>query len=286
MKKYFYFSTGQKIGILVLLFIIVALIIINESLPYFVKDKTFEDKAFITEVAQFKSSLKDEPNEHSFSEKQTDYKLFTFNPNTLDSAGFISLGIKPYIAKNILKYRAKGGTFRKASDFSKMYGISEDEFKKLLPYISIPTEEKPTHSFQKKADKTFVVEINSCDTTELKQLKGIGSSFAKRIIKYRHLLGGYAAKEQLKEVYGLTPEKYDEIEKFVRVDTSLIKKIAVNRVSLERLKSNRYLNAETAKAIYDQRKKLKKLSSKNDLEHLQDLPEETLQKILPYLSFE
>ena len=290
MKNYFYFSKGQKIGIIVLFVLVLLMVILNELVPFCTKHKTEEDKIFMTEVQQFKSSLKDKQEKKFQDEKKYEIKskLFVFNPNTLDSAGFVSLGIKPKIAHNILSYRAKGGYFKNASDFLKIYGIRKEKFEELFPYISIPTQErKDTIKIQRKeTKKTIIVELNSCDTTQLKELKGIGSSFAERIVKYRHILGGYANKEQLKEVYGLTSEKYDEIEKFIYVDTTFIKKIAVNKASVERLKSHKYINFYAAKAIYEQRKKLGKLSSKDDLRNLKDLPEQTLQKILPYISFE
>ncbi|MEM9858315.1 MAG: helix-hairpin-helix domain-containing protein, partial [Bacteroidota bacterium] len=45
-------------------------------------------------------------------------------------------------------------------------------------------------------------DINEADTTQLKQLKGIGSVFSRRILKYRKLLGGFVTSDQLSEVYG------------------------------------------------------------------------------------
>ena len=51
MKDYFYFSNGQKIGILVLLSLIVLVITITELLPHLIKDKPKDHKKYV-EAAQ------------------------------------------------------------------------------------------------------------------------------------------------------------------------------------------------------------------------------------------
>ena len=299
MKNYFYFSRGQKIGIAVLLCLIVLLLAANRLLPGMMKkENRVEDSSFLQEVAAFKASLKDKEvveykKKNDFPEK----KLFKFDPNALDSTGFVSLGIRPKIARNIVKYRSKGGKFRQPHDFSKIYGLSESQFNELLPYIVIAEEVKRAEGvregqgvdFEKKEDAekpVLLVELNAADTAELKKIRGIGPVFSCRIVEYREKLGGFADKNQLKEVYGIKPEIYDQIEEYVSVDTQTINKIPINTASVERLVKHPYLRFYAAKAIYDQRRKLKKLTSADDLKNLKDLPEETLEKILPYLSFE
>lgn len=94
------------------------------------------------EYEEFIASLK-EKEQHR--EKQyTTYKkqeenppviLASFNPNTADSITFRRLGLPAWMAKNILHYRSKGGKFRKAEDFKKIYGMTEEQYSVLSPYI-------------------------------------------------------------------------------------------------------------------------------------------------------
>ncbi|MDR0798158.1 MAG: helix-hairpin-helix domain-containing protein, partial [Dysgonamonadaceae bacterium] len=68
---------------------------------------------------------------------------------------------------------------------------------------------KPTvYSKTEKLSSGETVELNSCDTAQLMKIPSIGSSFAKRIVSYRNLLGGYTRVDQLQEVYGMYEELY------------------------------------------------------------------------------
>lgn len=234
---------------------------------------------------------------------ETKYELFAFNPNTADSATFVKLGLRPYVARNILKYRAKGGSFRSAESFSRIYGISPEKFEELKPYIQIPvaeevkktTEEepvveplddaKPSRQVQYKTDD--IVELNSADTALLKQIRGIGTVFARRIVGYRRILGGYYSVEQLKEVYGMTDETFEKASPYISIDDSQIIKINVNKASIEKLKRHPYIKTfQRAKAIYEYRRKKVKLENIRQLKHLEEFTEEDWVKLEPYLSFE
>ena len=62
--------------------------------------------------------------------------------------------------------------------------------------------------YPKKLEKGATIDLNSADTLLLTRVPGIGASFARRIYKYRELLGGYYVVEQLQEVYGMDRERY------------------------------------------------------------------------------
>ncbi len=80
----------------------------------------------------------------SFPEKlpETGLSLREFDPNTADSAQLQALGISSFVLGNILKYREKGGVFRQKSDLAKIYGLNQETYKKLKPYILLPEAEQ------------------------------------------------------------------------------------------------------------------------------------------------
>ena len=108
-------------------------------MPLFIHPKaeipTDELKQLMTKIKMDSSQ-----NNDSFNEKYVPVKLtpFHFNPNELDSNGFIRLGLRPKLAHTILNYRNKGGHFYNRAGFKKMYGLHEEEYKQLEAYISIP----------------------------------------------------------------------------------------------------------------------------------------------------
>lgn len=64
-------------------------------------------------------------------------ELFEFNPNTIATDSLCLLGFSEKQAQSIIKYRNKGGKFRKKEDFARMYVVSEQMYNKLSGYIVI-----------------------------------------------------------------------------------------------------------------------------------------------------
>jgi competence protein ComEA len=313
-KNFFYFSGSQRAGILLLVVLILMASLTDYLLPlFFEKESEQSDAAFLAEIDDFKKSLwsidslrEAERNRNYQANYQSYYhsaksgystypdklsRLFTFNPNELDSSGFVELGLKPYVASNILKFRKKGGRFNNRESFSKIYGIPEEKYKELAAYINIPDKDSQLLKDINENDapdlkKTVKVELNTADTNELMQIKGIGRGYAYGIIKFRKQTGGFVKIEQLREVYGMTPENFDKISPFCSVNLSNVKKISVNTASVDRLKSHPYLNFYQAKQIYELRRKKGKLSGLDELAKLSEINAVTLEKIAAYLSFE
>ena len=307
-KDFFYFTKGQRTGILVLIVLIVLALAANYTMKYFFPVTEKDGTAFLAEVETFKKSLVSRDSilkvnrQRQFEERYTKYRpypaykkelpytLFTFDPNTADSSVFVRLGLKPFIASNILKYRKKGGSFKTTADFGKVYGIKPDKLKELETYISIKEIKNIKYDslFKKRKvfNKELLVDLNSADTTLLMQIAGIGRGYAKGIIRFRQQTGGFVSIDQLGEVYGMRQENLERIRPFCKVNTDLVKKIKVNIASVERLKGHPYLNFYQSRAIYELRRKKGKLKNISDLKVLPEFTPESLSKIEPYLNFE
>ena len=74
------------------------------------------------------------------------------------------------------------------------------------------------------------MKINAADTTGFKSLKGIGSYYSSKIVKYRKALGGFTSVEQLKEVYGILPEVIDQNVSRLIVDSWISLKLILTHV--------------------------------------------------------
>ena len=99
-----------------------------------------------------------------------------------------------------------------------------------------------------------IVDLNTSDTTLLKQLPGIGSAFAKWIVNYREKLGGYCETEQLLEVYKMDTLRYEGLKDFVKIDSLFIpNKLKINSDGFKILLKHPYLEYEDVKKIVNHR---------------------------------
>jgi competence protein ComEA len=221
-------------------------------------------------------------------------KLFFFDPNTASLNDFIQLGLRPKVAQTIVNYRNKGGKFYKKEDFAKIYTLSQEDYQRLAPYINIKSYiPKPDYVKENTAGKSYnnnypsksnaPVAVNSCTQEQLMQLKGIGTGYANRIIKYRDILGGYVDIAQLKEVYGMTDSLYEAIKPYILIDKTHIKTIAINNATEEELYKHPYIR-KMAKGIVAYRKDIGGFKHIEDFKQVPLINEEIYRKIVPYLS--
>lgn len=145
---------------------------------------------------------------------------------------------------------------------------------------------KRNYAYTKKFAKGTVVELNSADTTTLKGVPGIGSTFAKRIVKYRELLGGYCHIEQLKEVYGIDEEKFALLKDWFKVDTTLISKMRINILAGKELSAHPYISFSQAEIILKLRKKKGKIKNWDELLFMKEFQEDDYIRLCSYISFE
>lgn len=220
-------------------------------------------------------------------------RLQVFDPNTADSITLLHLGFKPWMVSNMNKYKAKGGKWRTKESVRRIYGMTDDLFAQIENYISIAPDttyvdstDTTTLAFHYQVKKDTILELNSCDTTELKYLCGIGSGYAKMIVAYRNRLGGYVSAEQLREIDYIPVATLDSIIPHFIVNSDSVRTINVNRASVKQLQSHPYLNFEKAKSIYELRRKRFRLTSIAELEHLDNLTNQDINRLAPYLTFD
>lgn len=125
---------------------------------------------------------------------------FEFDPNTVSVEDLCRLGFSVRQAQSIENYRVKGGRFRRKSDFSSSFVVSDSIYRRLEPFIRIP-----------------LTDLNEADSAAFDALPGIGGWFAKRIIEHRTALGGYSCKEQLLDIKRFDKDKYDALSDLVTV---------------------------------------------------------------------
>lgn len=141
--------------------------------------------------------------------------------------------------------------------------------------------ETKVYSYPHKLKANEHIEINGADTTLLMKIPGIGSYYASRIVRYRERLGGFASAQQLEEIDGL-PESAIA---YIKIDYQQIRKMNLNKLTLNQLKKHPYLNFYQAKEICDYRRLKGPLHSIEDLKLLKDFPPDEIERLKPYICF-
>lgn len=135
-------------------------------------------------------------------------------------------------------------------------------------------------------DSSLVLtELNSADTIELMQIRGIGPVLSRRILKYRGILGGYVLPDQLKEVYGVDEERFLEIRPFLTADTSRIVRLRPANDDFRILLRHPYLDYNQVSQIFKLRDS-GELHSVKDLLRLPGFTDADLKRLSPYLIFD
>lgn len=219
------------------------------------------------------------------SEVNNKVTLKNFDPNKPDEKEWLTLGISKKQTGVIKNYLSHGGKFRIKKDFKKMYCIPAAQYISLEPFILLPDtiiRERPVKkNFQKEIE---IVDIAKADSIDLLKIKGIGPSFAARIVKYREKLGGFYSMEQLKEVWGITDSVYTGIIPFLIIsDTIPFRLINLNTDTFGIFASHPYIKGKIAGLICNYRKQHKSFSSIDDLNHIPLITEENFRKLAHYV---
>jgi competence protein ComEA len=145
---------------------------------------------------------------------------------------------------------------------------------------------KPTSYTYKKSYPKISIELNSADTTMLKQIYGIGSVLSKRIVRYRDLLGGFHSKNQLLNVYAMDTNVYEDFKHQIFVDLSLVQKIDINFASANELSKHPFISYKLANSIVNYRSNHGEFSRDYELMNLYLIDTVTFNILLPYLDFD
>ena len=188
-QSYFYFSKKELKGIIVLGFILIGSVVISMIFSTTVSNHNVVSNAAIKPL-----------------------HLINFDPNQIDSLQAINLGIPERQVRSMLHYRARGGYFKNPDDFAKLYGLKNELFLLLRPYIKMTPHKKSEYTFytnlkipNKYKDESdgWKMDINNADEKEWLLKTKLSKDIVHRILSYRNFVGAFSNPYQLNKVYGL-----------------------------------------------------------------------------------
>lgn len=257
-KEYLYFSRKERIALVVLLVITTIFWLLPrlakpDGLPPQLSQIVFLQPSGDSMVL-YAAEVSNQPT------TVTAAGLFSFNPNTLEQAGWQQLGLSEKVARTIIHYREKGGRFYKPEDLHKIYGLHEEEARRLIPFVRLsgnqpavpalvasPVSAAATISSSGKHPSA--IDINTATPEDWKRFPGIGEVLSKRIVSFRNKAGGFCAVAQVAQTYGIADSVFKAMSPFLTVNMATIPKLNINTANAFQLQMRPSITAETATAI-------------------------------------
>ncbi len=231
-KDYLIFSKKERTAVFILMGILAVMI----ALPLFIPPKKLQislDENLQRQLDKYAQqnprysyvAYDSVPNSDTINQKNVSIKLFQFDPNTLDEQAFKQLGLNDKVVHTLINYRNKGGYFKAPQDIKKIYGLSNADAERLIPYIKITSskntnykkDEKPPDDKPATSNTNYyhTININSATAEEWKTLPGIGEVIANRIVKFRNSMGGFKSADDVKKTYGLSDSTFNLIRPYL-----------------------------------------------------------------------
>lgn len=290
-KSYFQFSKEQQRGILGLFLIIIAIQVVS----FFVNFKT-TPKANLEEQKWL--ALNSEINALENQQNHQLVKMYPFNPNFITDYKGYKLGMSVAELDKLHAFRKENKYVNSAEGFQAVTGVSDSLLAVLSPYFKFPdwVKNKTTSksvtflnknsAYFSKKEKLVVKDINQATQEDLIKINGIGEAISKRILKFKESLGGFVSMEQMKDVWGLSPEVIEQLNSNFKVGAlPNFKKVDINNASVKELTQFPYFKYNLAREIVIYRSMNGDIKNADDLVKIKGMTLENANIIALYLDF-
>lgn len=223
------------------------------------------------------------------------HKIYPFNPNFISDYKGYTLKMSVAEIDRMHKFRETNKFVNSAEEFQQVTGVSDEWLLKYSPYFKFPDwvkNKKPllqgykSNSFADKKEKIMVVDINNATQEDLMKIYGIGQGLSERILKEREKFGAFVSMHQMNDIWGLSPEVVERLNKGFKVMSApVIKKIAINEASVRELQLLPYFRYPLAKEIVTYRSMNGEIKTKEDLHKIKNFPVDKIDIIALYLDF-
>lgn len=285
---YFAYSKAQRSG----LFLLFAIII---SLQFFYYLTDFTKPEINSPEKEKWLSLQTEIDSLKQEKENFVPKIYPFNPNFINDFKGYKLGMSTTEIDRLLAFREKNLYVNSAEDFQKVTLVSDSLLKAIAPYFKFPDWAKnkkmtnfkpfPKTTFEKK-EKIVVLDINEATQDDLIKIYGIGPALSERILKEKEKFGAFVAMEQMNDIWGLSPEVIESLNKYFKIVTQpKVMKVKINDASVKELMKFPYFKYPLAKQIVTYRSMNGGIHNSEDLIKINGFPVEKLKIIALYLEF-
>lgn len=149
-----------------------------------------------------------------------------FNPDNFGVNDFVKMGFTENQANSILKYKNYlGGSFISKEKFKACFMISEENYRKMAPYLLLPESGSENSANFTKVQNKNIEKVKQSyqnfdpNTTDFEGWRKLGFSEkqAQVILNYRdrNLKGSFKNMEEIASCFVISPEKMEEMKPFI-----------------------------------------------------------------------
>jgi competence protein ComEA len=158
------------------------------------------------------------------------------------------------------------------------------------------TEERAAYDQQTEVLRTGLIDVNTANAMELQLLKGIGTTKADAIVKYRETNGSFSKKEDIMNVPGIGPATYEKIKDRLQITEKSMdeskqeqhhseeERININRASRLQLEKLPGIGPVKARSIVEYRELNGDFNDLPDLILVKGIGEKTFEQIKPMIT--
>jgi DNA uptake protein ComE-like DNA-binding protein len=282
-------SRAERMGTAVLSVLLLALILVRFTAHHWVhspQEFLQEEQRLQAAYAQWQAQQGLLQSSSNAEGKVAEASLFFFDPNTLDSEGFIRLGMPQRAVRGLMNWRRKGKHFYKPEDLKPLYNLPPESYARLSPFIRIDGNERQESRFAGSSfQRPEFIDLNTADSATLDRfVPGIGPVLAHKIVERRRALGGFLRHEQLLEVYKFPDSTFQKLKAQLRLEPTAVHKLELNAATAAQLGSHPYIGEKLAQNIVLYREGIGGYQRIEQLRQAPLMNEEIYRKIAPYLS--
>lgn len=205
--EFFGYSKTERRGIYALLIVIFTLLITLYFDDFFYKEEEIDFSSFRSALAEI------EKNKSITNALELDQ----FDPNIISFDDLVAYGLNTVVARRMVNYVKKGGSFSKPEDVLKIYGMDSVWYEKAKSFMFFQNV-----SIHKKQDNPETVfsfqdfDPNTVSQADLEQM-GLKPYQARNIISYREKYKAFENNQDVFQVYGIDTVMANKMIPFIKI---------------------------------------------------------------------
>lgn len=149
--------------------------------------------------------------------------LFPFDPNIITPDELSKFNLPGNIRTNLLRYRERGGVYKKPEDVRRLYGMSDSIFNVIEPFLVFnePVNKQQVVYSESMPKVMYLFNPNTLPDSAFLEMP-LPPRIIRNLLSYRENGGRFRKKEDLKVIYGMDEATYTFLEPWIQIEAESV----------------------------------------------------------------